>query len=180
MADEHALIKRLESGDRDGLREIYETYKNEMVTIATCLLSDVSAAEDCLQDVFVGLAGDTGRIQIRSSLKGYLVTSIANRARDLLRKRKRKTVAIGDVAEPAGAESTPAEQMSEKEESRHLRAVLATLPYEQREVIVLHLQGRMTFKEIATDQAVSINTAQSRYRYGIEKLRRMLSNEVTA
>ncbi len=64
------------------------------------------------------------------------------------------------------------------EELRRLADALALLPYEQREVVVLHLKGDLTFREIAAVQGGSINTVQSRYRYGIEKLRSLLNGEV--
>jgi RNA polymerase sigma-70 factor (ECF subfamily) len=52
------------------------------------------------------------------------------------------------------------------------------LPCEQREVIILHLQSGMRFRAIADSQGVSINTIQSRYRYGLDKLRSLLDFEV--
>ncbi|MHC4575215.1 MAG: sigma factor-like helix-turn-helix DNA-binding protein, partial [Planctomycetota bacterium] len=54
---------------------------------------------------------------------------------------------------------------------------LAKLPYEQREVFVLHAQGDMKFREIAGLVGVSTATVQSRYRYGAEKLRGLLEKE---
>ena len=54
---------------------------------------------------------------------------------------------------------------------------MAKLTYEQREVIMLHLRGGMKFREIASLQGVSINTAKSRYRYGLGKLRTLLTDE---
>jgi DNA-directed RNA polymerase specialized sigma24 family protein len=52
------------------------------------------------------------------------------------------------------------------------------LPDEQREIIVLHLQGRLPFREIAGLREMSINTAMSRYRYGLEKIRAALNGEL--
>ena len=66
------------------------------------------------------------------------------------------------------------EAATDCEEADRLRAALAELPYEQREAVVLHVQADLTFGELADQQAVSINTAQSRYRYGIDKLRSLL------
>ena len=54
---------------------------------------------------------------------------------------------------------------------------LAQIPYEQREVVVLHLHGDMKFREIAGLRAVSTKTIQSRYRYGLDKLRSILNSE---
>ena len=51
------------------------------------------------------------------------------------------------------------------------------IPYEQREVIILHLYSKMRFRQIAQSQGISLNTIQSRYRYGLEKLRAVLNSE---
>ena len=62
---------------------------------------------------------------------------------------------------------------------QQLAEKMQLLPYEQREVIILHLKGEMKFKTIANLQDVSINTVQSRYRYGLEKLRSLFNEEIT-
>ena len=72
----------------------------------------------------------------------------------------------------------PLGRMIHDEDLGRLVDALVTLPYEQREVIVLHLQGDLTFREIAVVQGMSINTVRSRYRYGIDSLRSMLNGEV--
>jgi len=54
---------------------------------------------------------------------------------------------------------------------------LEKLPLEQREIVVLRLQGDMKFHQIAAMLDISLNTAQSRYRYGMEKLRQLLSKK---
>jgi RNA polymerase sigma-70 factor (ECF subfamily) len=60
-----------------------------------------------------------------------------------------------------------------------LRAALAQLPEEQREVILLHFKADLTFREIAEWQEASINTVQGRYRYGLDKLRALLKEKLT-
>ena len=66
-----------------------------------------------------------------------------------------------------------------QEEAEQVQILLGRLPYEQREIIVLHLHQEMRFREIAEALGVSINTVQSRYRYGLEKLRSILNSTVT-
>jgi DNA-directed RNA polymerase specialized sigma24 family protein len=56
---------------------------------------------------------------------------------------------------------------------------MASLPYEQREVISLRIEAKMTFRQIAGLQKTSISTTNARYKYGIEKLRSLLNSEVT-
>jgi len=59
-----------------------------------------------------------------------------------------------------------------------LSNAMAQIPYEQREVIGLYMQGGMTFRQIAKVQNASINTIQGRYRYGLNKLRSILNSDV--
>jgi RNA polymerase sigma-70 factor (ECF subfamily) len=56
---------------------------------------------------------------------------------------------------------------------------MTKLPYEQREAIILRLQGDMKFRQIAEMQGVSIKTSLSRYKYGLDKLRSMMNGEVS-
>jgi len=64
------------------------------------------------------------------------------------------------------------------EELSQLSLALEQLPYEQREVLLLHSYSGMKFKTIAKQQNVSINTVQGRYRYALDKLRSILNGEV--
>ncbi len=178
MRDDRRLVRQLRQGDRNALRRVYEENKDALLTIATCLLADASAAEDVLHDVFVTFASKARTLRIRGSLKGYLATCVANRARDRLRTRPRQPVPLAAAADTSAPGSEPGAQLVDCEEAERLYDALAELPYEQREVIMLHLHGAMTFRRIAEQQNVSINTAQSRYRYGLEKLRSLLKTGV--
>jgi RNA polymerase sigma-70 factor (ECF subfamily) len=78
-----------------------------------------------------------------------------------------------DTCEQSGAERW----VILKEEAIRINDALALVPFEQKEVIVLRLYGDMKFREIAKLQAVSVKTIQSRYRYGLDKLRSILDSE---
>jgi RNA polymerase sigma factor (sigma-70 family) len=178
VAEDRELVDRLHRGDRDALRRIYEKYKDDLLTVASCMLADRAAAEDCLHDLFVSLAAGLARVRTDGNLKGYLVTAIANRSRDRLRGRGRSRLA-SDTAGPTGDEiaaetADPTATMIEREESRRLYRAIAALPVEQRTVVTLRLHGEMTFEEIAQRERVSNNTIRSRYRYALDKLRSSL------
>ena len=178
MAEDRELVKQLYQGDRDALRRVYEKYKDDLLTIAGCMLVDRADAEDCLHDVFVSLAAESARVRPDGNLKGYLVTATANRSRDRLRRRGRCGRA-GETASRTGDDivgetADPAAAMIEREDARRLYRAIAALPPEQRTVISLRLHGEMTFEEIARQEGVSNNTIRSRYRYGLDKLRSSL------
>lgn len=172
MSEDRQLIKALQRGESAAWRRIYLKYKDDMLTVARSLVTDVNTAEDCLQEVFVLLASDG--CKIHSNLKGYLLSCVVNRARDHLRRKEAQSnYQVNRITQRFDV-TDPAEIFAEDDRKKHVIRALEKLPLEQREVIVLHLQAEMTFQQIATMLEVSINTVQSRYRYGMEKLRQLL------
>lgn len=174
MLEEKRLIRELKRGSKKALHQIYMEYKDTLLTIATALLHDNSAAEDVLHDVFVSFAGTVGGLQLRGSLKSYLTTSVVNRVRDRYRKKKHHLVELDEARQVAGKSDDPVQSAVFGEQFGQLADALSRLPLEQRETIVLHLNGKMKFKEIALMQGIPISTVQGRYRYGLGKLREMV------
>ena len=174
MLEEKRLIRELKRGNKEALHQIYMEYKDSLLTIATALLHDNHAAEDVLHDVFVSFAGMVGGLQLRGSLRSYLTTSVVNRVRDTYRKKRHHMLELDDARQVAGDSGDPEKSAILDERLGHVADALAQLPFEQRETIVLHLNGRMKFKEIALMQGIPISTVQGRYRYVLGKLRAML------
>jgi len=160
------------------VRRIYEKYKNDLLAIAAGLLNDVAASEDVVHDVFVSFL-KLQRFRLTGSLKGYLATCTANAARNAIRSRARRAGVALDNAESVTAKAAgPDCEAIFGEDCRRLELAMNELPYEQREVLLLHIKGGLKFSQIAESQGVSINTALGRYRYGLDKLRAMLDGEV--
>ena len=177
MSEDRQLLKALQRGESAAWRRIYLKYKDDLLTVARSLVYDVNASEDCLQEVFVLLASDG--CKIRSNLKGYLLSCVVNRARDHLRRRDAQSNCQVNMRMHRLDVADPANVLADHDEVEAVTRALEKLPLEQREVVVLHLQSDMTFREIATILGVSINTVQSRYRYGMEKLRQLLTKKET-
>jgi RNA polymerase sigma-70 factor (ECF subfamily) len=176
MLEDKLLIWKFNRGDREALRSIYEKYKNDLVTLAAALLTDVASAEDVVHDVFVGFIESSRKFRLTGSLKGYLATCVANNARNRnkagrIRQNRQSETVISDKNRPDAATIFG-------EELYQLSRALGQLPYEQREVLLLHSYSGMKFKAIAQQQNVSIDTVQGRYRYALDKLRSMLNGEV--
>ena len=175
-SEEMELVARLRTGDRAALEQAYHCYKSDIVALAGAMLGTRDGAWDILHDVFVSLARVAPGLAVDSNLKGYLLTAAANRARDVLSKRRTVSVDPMAAGEPQdrGAED-PAEIVSRDEQVLAAWRVMASLPAEQREVIALRIYGSMSFAEIAIQQGIPEKTAQSRYRYAIDKIRRSLT-----
>ena len=179
MVEDRILVWRFNRGSKDALRRIYEKYKDALMGLAVTMLRDRTIAEDIVHDVFVSFAGTVGTFHLSGTLKGYLLTCVANRVRDSHRLRSERDVGLNFVDAISSSSDGPVDDAISGEESGQLQDLLARLPYEQREVIVLHLHHGMRFGEIAKALDVSINTLQSRYRYGLDKLRSIVNGGAT-
>ena len=178
MLEDKLLLWKFKRGSADALRRIYDKYKNDLLALAIALSRDRSTAEDILHDVFVSFVQHSEKLQLRTSLKSYLSSCIANRIRNLSRTKSRRTIQQ-NYAETVGSDfDGPERLVMSAERSERIEKAIAELPYQQQEVIIMHLQSGMRFKTIAESQGVSINTIQSRYRYGLDKLRSLLNSEV--
>jgi len=180
MLEEKLLVWRFNCGRTDALYEFYQRYKVDLVTLATVLLADKSEAEDVVHDVFLGFLQSAGKLRITGNLKAFLATCVANRARNRNRRSRRQVTGDGDGFELVAPEDERPDWAAVLgDEVRRIGEALARLPYEQREVVLLHLNSGMTFREIAQVQSTSINTVQGRYRYGLDKLRTLLNAKVS-
>ena len=174
ISQDRYLLKKLHRGDKAALRQIYEKYRDDLYTVAVSLSQDVHTSEDCLQDVFVGLVSSPDSFRVRYNLKAYLISCVANRVRDRMKKAmSRPDVPLEQLSSLAISDD-PADEAIGREESGQVLNALSKLPFEQRETFVLHVQGELKFRQIAKLQYTSIKTVLSRYRYAIEKLRAIL------
>ena len=179
MMEDKLLIWKFKRGSSDALQRIYEKYVAYLVTLATALLNDVSTAEDIVHDVFVSFAQSAEKLRLEGSLKAYLATCVVNRVRDKIRTRRRQPARLDEANTMCSTASGPELSAVCSEELQQLSRAMAQLPYEQKEVVMLHLHGGLMFKHIAKSQQISINTVQSRYRYALDKLRSLLNGEMT-
>jgi RNA polymerase sigma-70 factor (ECF subfamily) len=169
--EDKLLVLRCKRGSSDALRRIYEKYKRDLLILAVALSNDASAAEDVVHDVFVCFVQAVEKFRLTGSLKGYLSTCVANCARNANKAKHAQVIGLDGIEPISSGCNEPHRSVICNEELRQLSFAMAQLPYEQREVIILHLQGGLRFRTIANSQGVSVNTVKSRYRYGLDKLR---------
>ena len=179
MLKDKWLILRFRHGSQDAFCRIFERYRADLLRLALSLLRDKSSGEDVVQDVFLHLIRVRRTFRLTGSLKAYLATCVANRARNRNRDQRHTNSLDAEPAREVMSQDRRPDQWAQcSEELECLRRGLMQLPYAQREVVVLRSQGQLTFKRIAVHQDCSIKTAESRYRYGLEKLRGLLDGQV--
>lgn len=131
-------------------------------------------AEDAVQEAFVRFWRSRDRA---AEPLAYLYACVKRAALERQRgegRRKRREAA---AAAPEASGAWFADPLEGQERRAAIEAALATLPAEQREVLVLKVWGELTFAQISLSLGVSANTAASRYRYALTRLREQLAEE---
>ncbi len=179
MLEDKLLILKFNRGDGQSLHRMYDKYKAGLLTVAGALLYDKTEAEDVVHDVFISFIESRQKFRLTGSLNGFLATCVANKARNVNKARAvRQSVGLDQTADIPSDSGRGDHAAMFGEQMRSVAVAMGQLPYQQREVIMLRLYSGLKFKQIAQMQSESINTIQGRYRYGIDKLRLMLNEEV--
>lgn len=130
-----------------------------------------------MQEVFLRAAAQSTRWFALRNPAGYLYRAARNEALSRLRKRAVRDRLAPEVARTAMIVEPAGGGLVAQEEAARVNAALLALPVEQREVVVLKLYQDKTFREIARLAGISQNTAASRYRYALAKLKEILDTE---
>lgn len=160
---------QLTSANTTQIDRLYREHGAALVLFATTIAGERSRAQDAVHHVFLKLLED-GDLRHARDAKAYLFASVRNAVLNASRARRRDVVLDQDSA---WFEAPARDFVAEV----NLRRALLALPPEQREVTVLHVWCELSFAQIAEVLDVSLNTAASRYRYALAKLREAMRTE---
>jgi RNA polymerase sigma-70 factor (ECF subfamily) len=169
------LAESLAAGDPEAFAALYDRLAARLLGAARTLTGATADAEDVVQDLFVELARGRSRLAAVGDLEAYVFTMLRNAVRRRGRRTaldRRAVLAIAEGRRALGAYAATAAALPDDE----LAAAVAALPDAQREVVALKIDAGLTFAEIAAVTGTSLNTAASRYRYALEKLRCALTD----
>ena len=149
--------------------DLYRVHGPGLYRYALMILADHRDAEDVLQQVFTSILSKPTTRRVDSA-EAYLRAAVRNAAYSLLRHRRTGRAVDETILEPVVPDWSPAEHAA-------LEKALRSLPPDQREVVHLHVYEGMTFQEVANLTRESINTVAARYRYALEKMRKVLGEK---
>ena len=165
---------RLTANDPVALEMIWSEYASDLLGYLAAIHCSRTDAEDTLQEVFVTIVRKRTSVAQAKLLRPYLFQLARNVALNRLKRDKRirsRNACVSDWLVPVDP-AAPDELQIEK-----LITGLAALPEKQRSVVVLKFYRDKTLREIGELLDISENTAASRFRYGIEKLRRVMMGD---
>lgn len=149
----------------DDVRRLYDQHGPALVLYASSFVADGGAAEDVVHGVFLKLL--RGKQIVPDAPASYLYRAVRNAALNTRRDRSRD-------APLSDHDIWFTHREHDREAALALQQALRALPDEQREAIVMRIWSGMTLEEVAKATDVALNTAASRYRYALTKLRERL------
>lgn len=179
---EQFIISRLKSGDNDAYKYVFEHHYPYLCHVAAQYLHDDFMAEATVGDVIFHLWQARAQLDVRSSLRGYLLRAVRNRCLDQL-KYRHDSVEIGEFADsdeavPAsalGAEgNSPLGILIEKELELEISRAVDSLPEECRRVFIKSRFERKKYREIAQELGLSMNTVKYHMKNALDFMEQRL------
>lgn len=177
-----ALMLRYRDGDVRAFEMLYERHKGPLYRYLLRMCRDPEAANDLFQEVWGKVIASRERYEVRAQFNTFLFRIAHNSAVDYFRRSGRQQLReaedVADLEEQlAGADAErPDARLSEAQLQTAFRQALQQLPQEQREVFVLYEETGLSLEDIGKLTGVAMETAKSRLRYALTKLRAALQH----
>ena len=185
VLSDQELLNQYFAGDSSAISQLIERHGRRVRDYIRMLVKDRDLADDIFQNTFIKVVRviDEGRYVDSGKFLSWVLRIAHNQVIDHFRSRKQeKLVSESDAGyDVLGtlrfAEPTVEDRMVGEQIQRDLRALVEQLPEEQREVVKLRYFSGLSFREIAEQTDVSINTALGRMRYALINLRRLIKEK---
>jgi len=163
-------------GDEAAFGTLYARHKAPLYRFVLRNLRDRGVAEELYQEVWMRVIEARGRYRVQAKFTTWLYTIAQNRLADHWRKRGLKLVELDGADAPAPVGDEPAARAEGRQGLARFAAALAALPEAQRAAFLLHEEAGLGVAEIAAATGVGEETAKSRLRYALAKLREALAD----
>ena len=169
------LLDRYAAGEEAAFHEIVSRYKDSLYAFLRRFLSRQDFIEDVFQETFLQLFASRESFDPTRSLRPWLFTIAANKAKDALRKRRRTSaIPIGTMAESQDLSfddvlnaltsdtTTPYDKLQKSETAVRVRKIIANMPENLREILILAYFNKFSYKQMARILSIPIGTVKSR------------------
>ena len=182
---DQVLLNHYLSGDQSAISKLIERHSRRVRDYINMMVKDRDVAEDIFQETFIKAVRviDDGRYTDNGKFLSWILRIAHNQVIDHFRaQRQNKTVTEAEAGSDVlgslrFAERNVEDAMVSEQIERDVRALVELLPSEQREVVMMRYFAGLSFKDIAEQTDVSINTALGRMRYALINLRRMIKEK---
>ncbi len=179
---DYELVQEFIGGSQSGIEILIKRHKNRVYTYIMLMVKNGQLAEDIFQDTFIKVIHSlkAGKYKDNGRFLSWVIRIAHNLVIDHFRKEKQMNMLSNDdtVVDLFNnrklADKNIEENLIYDQVCNDIRALIEKLPDDQKEVILLRHYGDLSFKEIADQTGVSINTALGRMRYALINLRKLI------
>lgn len=182
------LVKAYAQGNNDAFDQLLKKYSDKVFAYIIRTVKNEDVANDIFQDTFVKaiLTIKQGRYTENGKFPAWITRIAHNLIIDYYRQTKAENLQSSSISEvdvlnrKEFSEATIEEDIISRQLMEDVRSLIKYLPDPQREVLTMRFYRNMSFKEIAEETRVSINTALGRMRYAVLNLRRIAAEKEIA
>lgn len=182
---DNELVNDFINGKQSSLEVLVNRHRNKVYTYILLTVKNEHLAEDIFQDTFIKVINSLkkGKYQDNGKFVSWVVRIAHNLIIDYFRKEKQLNTGLSsdfelDVFNSCKySDKTIEEEMVKDQIDHDIRSLIDLLPEDQRQVVLLRHYGDLSFKEIAEQTNVSINTALGRMRYALINLRKLIEEK---
>ena len=164
-------------GDAGAFEALYTRHKGPLYRFVLRSVRERGTAEELYQEIWMRVIEARGRYTVQAKFSTWLYTIAHNRLADHWRKRGLKLVALDGHDASAPPADEPEARAAGRQGLQRFAAALAALPEAQRAAFLLHEESGLSVAEIAAATGVNEETAKSRVRYALAKLRGAMSDD---
>lgn len=175
--EDERLARRIASGDRAALEELYARYRRPLFGFLLGIAPDASTAEEILQDTLIAVWQGAGGFEGRASFRQWLFAVARRQAFNAVRRKRLPWANPDELAAAEASGPTPEAEVLTGVAVDELSARIRNLPAGQREVLVLTLVEGFSYEETAAILEVPLGTVRSRLNTARRALRHQLATE---
>lgn len=181
-ASDEQLMLAYAGGDASAFETLYARHKGPLYRFVLRSVKGAAEAEEIFQDIWMRAIEARARYEPRAKFRTWLYTIAHNRFVDHWRARGLAVVPLeGDdgtaIDPPAGPSAEPERRAEGRQALARLLAAITALPAAQREAFLMHEEGGLSIGEIAAITGTAEETAKSRVRYAMNKLREAMDDD---
>jgi RNA polymerase sigma-70 factor (ECF subfamily) len=176
------LLTLYDSGNQAAFRVLVNRYKDNLYAFLRRFLGRVELVEEVFQETFLQLYNSKDSFDKSRPLKPWLFTIAANKAKDKLRSRQRKSaISIGNIADAqemsfeemintlSSTEKEPYNELEGKEQALRVREIIAEMPENLREILIFAYFNQFSYKQMAEILSIPIGTVKSRLHTAVNR-----------
>ena len=177
ITTEHSIIQRIQQGDKPAFEELLRSLYSHLCNFAFTFLKEQAASEEIVQEMFFKIWEKREELEIKSSIKSYLFSSVRNHCLNQLKHLEiRDTYKVYNEQQIQYSEQQGHDSAIEHELEERIEIAIASLSVERQKVFKLSRFEGKKYKEIAEELDISIKTVEAQMSKALKFLREVLKD----